>query len=179
MSVSTQLWMASVISSLSICSFSLLAVLLRFSFKLKSLCSLCLLLLPFPSLWNETRCNLVFQICLSDQRASSVLLFSVHSIRGSICGCSRRWKTKTSPWQRRIKLFVPLNSTKRSTNGRLYLSFSEQTLWTNKRIILKASLTDGAAVDQKASLTFQSATAQIRRPRPFPDESCLSGVVGG
>lgn len=40
-------------------------------------------------------------------------------------------------------------------------------------------LTDRAAVDQKASLTFQSAAAQIRQGRPFKDGLHLSDEPGG
>lgn len=65
--------------------------------------------------------------------------------------------------QQQTKLLVSLNSTKRSSDWRLDFSI----LWTNKLISLKASVTDRAAVDQKASLTFQSVTAQIRQQRPF------------
>lgn len=166
------------IPSLSICSFSLLAVPLC-SAPLSGLnlfavaCWCCqfffLLLLPplkLISIWDFLNKSFFSP---HQRPPSSVFLFKAKSIPGR----SRRWGTNHR--RQHTKLFVSLNSTKRSSDQRLDFSLSGQT----NRSVLKASLTDGAAVHQKASLTFQSAAAQIRQRRPFWDGRRLSDVLGG
>lgn len=77
---------------------------------------------------------------------------------------------------------VPPNLTKRSSDCRLDVFFFSRSLcivWTNKLISLKASLTDRAAADQKASLTFQSVSGQIRQRRGLRAGIHLSGVAAG
>lgn len=78
---------------------------------------------------------------------------------------------------------VSPNLTKRSSDWRLDLVFfnfaPSRSVWTNKLISLKASLTDRAAADQKASLTFQSVTGQIRQQRAFRAGIHLSDAAAG
>lgn len=148
-------------SSLFLCSASLSGF--------KSLCRGFLLadVANFSFLWNSSPFG-IEQILPSHQRPSySVILFKTKSIPGH----SRRWGKNYG--QQRTKLFVSLNSAKRSAETWFFI------LWTNKPVSLKARLTDRAAVDQKASLTFQSATAQIRQRRSFWDVRRLSDVLGG
>lgn len=148
---------------------SSLVSLFYFSFRLHFCGSLLADVANFSFFFSETHLHLGFleQILPSRQRpSSSVFLFTK-----SIPGHSRRWGTNY--WQQHTKLFVSLNSTKRSAEAWFFI------LWTNGPIGLKASLTDRAAVDQKASLTFQSDAAQIRQRRPFWDGCRLSDVLGG
>lgn len=104
---------------------------------------------------------------------SSVFLFKTKSIPGYSRG------HETNHWQQRQNyLYLLIQQRGQWTEGLIFI-FSLLIFWTNKPISLKASLTDGAAVDQKASLTFQSATAQIRQQQPFWDGCHLSDVLGG
>lgn len=130
------------------------------------------LMLPLFFFFSELQCHLGFleQIHLSHQRPSFAFICKTKSIHGH----SVPWCT-IPPTARQTKLLVSLNSTKRSSDWRPDFSI----LWTNKLISLKSSVTDRAAVDQKASLTFQSVTAQIRQRRPFWDGLHLSSVLGG
>lgn len=146
---------------LNVLLFSLASsTLFCFSFRRKSLCCPSPLANVAPFFFSSElhrHFGFLQQIHLSHQRPSSVLICETKSIPGH----SRR--RGTNPQQQQTKLLVSLNSTKRSSDWRLDFSI----LWTSKLISLKASLTDRAAVDQKASFTFQSVTGQIRQRRPF------------
>lgn len=138
-----------------------------FAFRLKSLCCRSRLADDASFFSSETHLHLgiLVQILLSHQRPS-VFPFKAKSIPGH----SR--SSGTNCWQQ-TKLFVSLNSEVSGLEAWFFIPR------TNKLISLKASLTDMAAVNQKASLTFQSAADQIRQRWQYRDGCLLSDVLGG
>lgn len=172
--VPSQLQMNIFIPSFSVFSFSFLAVPLFFSvlplFQALNLFAVafCLLMLPI-SLFSETHLHLgLNKSSLLIKDLLPLWFFSkLNQYLDTVGG-----QEPTTGTNRQNYLYVLI-----WRRGQQRPDFF--ILWTNKPISLKARLTDRAAVDQKASLTFQSATAQIRQQQPFWDGRRLSDVLGG